>query len=188
MSLSAVLNNSPALTAAQIYTLARQAGFPSSTATTMTAVAMRESNGYPGAYNGTGLDNSYGLWQINLKDPNVANLMAQNGITNGTQLLDPATNAQAAALLWGGNDANLNPAWYINRDGYRQAYEKYLPLAQEAANTVEGTGASDGQDIWAGGADSTFAADLSGFGNLGTMLILGAAVLLVLLLTKRRQY
>ncbi len=113
------------------------AGFPLEVATTMTAIALRESGGNPAATNinpATG-DRSYGLVQINMKDPNVAALISHHVLRGRaeTVLLDPATNAYAAFLLWGGKNSNLNVAWYINHPGaYQQRYEAHLPAAQAA--------------------------------------------------------
>jgi hypothetical protein len=123
------------LTDDELYAAFR-AHFPGEVATTMTAIALRESGGDPTAYNGneTTGDHSYGLTQINLMDPNVSALMARNGITS-TELLTPDGNAKAAALLWGGKNSNLNLAWYINHAGtaYVYRYEGFLPRAQAAA-------------------------------------------------------
>jgi hypothetical protein len=126
------------MTAAEIYALARNAGFPGIQAVTMTAIALRESAGDPNAFNGNAAtgDRSYGLWQINLRDPNVASLMFSKVIPGLDEkaLLDPATNARAAYALWGGKNANLDLAWYITRPGpNRVKYESHLPAAQAAA-------------------------------------------------------
>ncbi len=128
------------LPAEQIFQYALDAGFPEDVATTMTAVAFRESGGCPTAYNGgspPGREDSYGLWQINVKgNPGILDAV---GISNKQDLFNPAINARAAAFLWGGNPTNLNTAWYLNRPGYQEAYLKYLPKAQEAAQNVLGT-------------------------------------------------
>ena len=132
----------PVLSADQIYSLARQAGFPSDVAITMTAVAFRESAGCPTAHNPgvNGSEDSYGLWQINVKaNPGI---LAQLGLSSPSQLYNPATNAAAAALLWGGNNANLNIAWAINQPGYDTAYQQFLPMAMQAAQDVDGSGAA----------------------------------------------
>jgi hypothetical protein len=128
------------LTPPAIYQFARQAGFPPVVAVTMTAIALRESAGNPDAYNGnieTG-DNSFGLWQINLKDPSVRSLINAKLLApanaSPSALFDPLTNARAAFLLWGGNNKNLSIAWYIDRGGdYQMRYESHLPAAQAAA-------------------------------------------------------
>lgn len=124
------------MTAAQIYALARAAGFPPVIAVTMTAIALRESGGDPNAFNGdakTG-DRSYGLWQINMFQGLAAERLKLFGLAHAEQLLDPATNAHAAFVLWGGNNKNLSTAWYIDHPGlYQQRYESHLPAAQAAA-------------------------------------------------------
>lgn len=129
------------LTLEQIYRLARQAGFPPDVATTMTAVAMRESRGCPDAYNPgvpVGKEDSYGLWQINIKgNPGILKAL---GLTSPQQLFDPATNAAAAARLWNGDNRNLDIAWYVNRPGYKEDYERFMPAAQLAASNVDGGG------------------------------------------------
>jgi hypothetical protein len=60
---------------------------------TMYQIALAESGGNPAAYNGVGLDNSHGLWQINVHpqaNPDLA----------GLDLTDPDTNAQAARTIY----------------------------------------------------------------------------------------
>ena len=135
----------------EVYETACHAGFPAKVAITMTALAYRESDGIPTVHNtnsATG-DDSYGLWQINLKDPNVARLMQANGLTP-EMLLTPDGNAKAAHLLWGGDNKNLSIGWYIDRPQrfdstgkpipftpmeieYQTRYEAHLPAAQRAA-------------------------------------------------------
>lgn len=127
----------PVMTADQILQVALNAGFPSDTAVKMVALALRESAGCPSAHNPGPGEDSYGLWQINVQgNPTI---LSQLGLTDPTALYDPATNAAAAYLIWGGNDNNLDVAWYINRPGYQQAYLAYLPAAQQAAQDVLGT-------------------------------------------------
>jgi hypothetical protein len=122
------------LTAGQIYQTALGAGFPADVATQMTAIALRESAGQPTAVNLGPGEKSYGLWQINIQGN--PSLMARLGLSDPSDLLDPATNARAAYLLWGGNPANLDANWYINRPGYAEAYERYLPVAEAASGAA----------------------------------------------------
>lgn len=129
----------PPLTVAQIYAIARAAGFPPVVAVTMAAIAMCESSGIPTAHNGslsTG-DNSFGLWQINLHSPaNYTMLVAKfPAIAQDPRwLLDPKNNALAAAALWAGNNKNLSVAWYAELVGAsRERYESHLAAAQTAA-------------------------------------------------------
>lgn len=132
------------LTAAQIYALARAAGFPPVVAVSMTAIALRESGGNAAAYNGnlTTRDQSYGLWQINMHDAGVAALIRKKVLVidvtapgdEDNQLFIPAVNARAAFVLWDGHNKNLSTCWYINRPGmYQDRYESHLPAAQAAA-------------------------------------------------------
>ncbi len=126
----------PPLSPTAIYQLAREAGFPGVVAVTMTAIAQRESGGCPAAFNQnakTG-DKSYGLWQINMAGPLSAARLKLFGIAREEELLDPAVNARAAFILWGGNNKNLGTAWYINHGGdYQARYEAHLPAAQACA-------------------------------------------------------
>jgi hypothetical protein len=154
------------LTPDQIYATAIGAGFPPSVATQMTAIALRESGGRPDAtFTGSAAnpnsESSWGLWQINIQGN--PTLMAQLGITDPSQLLDPATNARAAYALYGGNPNNLNVAWYINRPGvYQSGYEANLPAAEQAAADY----ASGGDTAGSGplGLDlSSLGLDLSNF-------------------------
>lgn len=128
------------LTPTQIYQEARGAGFPPSVAVQMTAIALRESQGWTGSvFTGATGSSEYstGLWQINTQDPNNRSFLERNGITVD-MLTDPSVNAKAAYLLWGGNPRNLDTAWYITRPGYREGYEAQLPVAEAAAQQIEG--------------------------------------------------
>lgn len=124
------------LTPAEIYAVARTAGFPPVVAVTMTAIALRESAGNPEAFNGnpeTG-DRSYGLWQINMFGPLAEPRMKLFGLAREEQLFNPEINAHAARVLWAGRNKNLSTAWYIDHGGdYQERYEKHLPAAQAAA-------------------------------------------------------
>lgn len=142
------------LNVAQVYAAARAGGFPPDTARKMVAIAKRESSFNPGVVGTINAEKevSYGLWQINWKDAGIQALLKRNGITDPAQLYDPATNARAAALLWAGNDANLNTAWYINRTGNQYGYaEKYqanlaaLPPADDLEMLFSGGGKLGGQ-------------------------------------------
>jgi len=120
----------PVLGPGDLYNLAVSVGFDPDTATTMAAVALRESSGCPTAHNPGPGEDSYGLWQINvLGNPGILSAL---GLTDPTQLYDPSTNALAAFTIYAGNPANLNTAWYINKPGYQEAYQQYLPSVQAA--------------------------------------------------------
>lgn len=120
------------LTITEILRIMLKAGFPSYVAVTMTAIALRESGGNQYAFNGdiATNDRSYGLLQINMRV--LGSYMAAFGITKERELFNPAVNARAGHVLWNGNNDNLNVAWYIDRPGYKDAYEVHLPDVQEA--------------------------------------------------------
>jgi hypothetical protein len=133
------------LTPLQIFETFRRAGIPVATSIALTAIALRESAGNPDVVNdnaATG-DQSYGLLQINMRDSAVASLVKailQPPLSGNISLLIPAVNAAAGKLLWGGNNADLNVAWYIDRGpakpgayDYKGEYEKHLPAAVAAA-------------------------------------------------------
>lgn len=144
------------LTDTAIYEYARQAGFPSDVAQQMVAIALRESAGNTTAHNTTPPDDSYGLWQINMYGALGATRLALFGLSDPSQLFDPAVNARAAFQLYGGNPANLNVAWAINKTGapyyYAEKYQAFLPRAAAAA-----AGSPLGSDVIlaSGGGGST---------------------------------
>lgn len=121
------------LTDLQLYEYMCRAGFPGKIAVTMTAVSLRESRGIPTAHNTTPPDDSYGLLQINMFGQLRALRLKLFGISDPARLLEPAMNATAGRILWNGNNHNLNVAWAINLEGYRQEYESFLPRAMAAA-------------------------------------------------------
>lgn len=178
------------LTLEQTYAVARNAGFPPETARKMVAIAQRESGLNP-AVRGTinaAKETSYGLWQINWKDAGIRALLIRNGITEPEMLYDPATNARAAALLWGGNDSNLNIAWYTDRVGlsYQQG-EKYranlaaLPPADSFERAYTGAAAS-GDTVAEGGEPvplDEFLTEIVGTDGNNNALLIAAGVLIL---------
>lgn len=158
----------PVLSPGDLYNLAVSVGFDPNTATTMAAVAMRESGGCPTAHNPGPGEDSYGLWQINVQgNPGILSAL---GLSDPTDLYDPTTNAQAAFTVYAGNPANLNTAWYINRPGYQQAYQQYIPLVQAAI-----TDQSTGQTV--SGDTLPVSASVLSPSNPGTLMVLGIATL-----------
>lgn len=172
---------SPVLTPAQIYQYAIQAGFPDDppgqgVATQMVAIALRESAGCPTATNLVPPDNSWGLWQINVNPGANQGVLAALGLSDPSQLLDPATNAAAAFMIWGGNPNNLQVAWSINSPGYAQAYQNNLPAAQAAALSVAG---SSGDTTTAATDDSGDSSSLAAsLGLSDQQLAIGVGLLL----------
>lgn len=165
------------LSAGDLYQLALSAGFPPDTAVKMAAIALRESGGNPAAFNGVPPDESYGLWQINMLGSLGDRRLKLFGLTSKAQLFDPATNARAAYLTWGGNDRNLDVAWSIVSNPTQKAlYEQYLPVAMAAAGVNPTTFDASNQIQFADvpAAADSYLANLQAFDPVtigGTMLV-----------------
>lgn len=139
------------LTPTQLRSLFLSVGFPSTVATQMTAVALKESGGNPAAYNGVGRDNSYGLTQINMYGNLGPARLQQCGLTSASQLLDPTTNATCAFRIWNGSAANLDQAWGIDTWD-AAAYQRTLPAAEAVAGLDTNEGGSG--ELMTGGSSS----------------------------------
>ncbi|MYR11936.1 transglycosylase SLT domain-containing protein [Streptomyces sp. SID724] len=107
------------LTQAQVAMYAQSAGMPNPVL--MSAIAMAESGGNTHAHNPLGLDNSYGLWQINMLGDMGPARRREFGITSNSQLFDPAVNARAAAKIL--SQQGL-AAWSVYTNG---SYKRYMP-------------------------------------------------------------
>lgn len=115
----------------QIATLLRQQGLPEDKIPTMTAIAMAESGGRAKAFNPTGLDKSYGLFQVNMYGGLGPARMKQFGLQKEEQLFDPETNVKAAKQILGSQGLG---AWSVYKSG---KYKEFLPQAQQAAQAVQ---------------------------------------------------
>jgi hypothetical protein len=104
------------------------------------AIAMAESGGNSKAHNPSGPDDSYGLWQINMKGTLGPARRQQFGLANNEQLFDPRTNAKAMAKIslggrsWG--------AWSVYSSG---KYKTYLPDARKAVQNPESWATGQGE-------------------------------------------
>ena len=114
--------------------LAKAAGFSDRDAQIMAAIAMAESGGRSGAFNGNAAtgDKSYGLWQVNMLGAMGPERRRQFGISNNAQLFDPATNANAARQVYQSQGFG---AWSVYRSG---AYRQFLPGAMAAGGAPGG--------------------------------------------------
>jgi hypothetical protein len=104
------------------------------------AIAMGESGGNINAHNSSGPDDSYGLWQINMKGTLGPTRRAQFGLANNEQLFDPRTNAKAMAKISLGG--RYWSAWSIYTSG---KYKAYLPQAREAVKNPEAWATGQGE-------------------------------------------
>jgi hypothetical protein len=115
------------LTKAELKDLLKAVGFEGKALKTAWAVAMKESNGRPVAYNGnrdTG-DNSYGVFQINMIG-NLGDVRREKfDLTNNKDLFDPVTNAEIAFHMTnGGEDWSSWKIYPGQTNGAR--YESFL--------------------------------------------------------------
>lgn len=117
------------------------------------AIAEAESGGNPKAYNGKGADDSYGLWQINMKAHSVGEL----GISSKDALYDPVTNARAMVKI-SGSGGNWKP-WST----YPLRAAAYLPPATAATAAFLANPDTAAQYVVAG---SEQVADATGVGAL----------------------
>lgn len=123
------------LSQAQVEMYAQSAGMPNPKL--MAAIAMAESSGNPRAHNPLGLDNSYGLWQINMLGDMGPARRKQFGISRNEELFDPAVNARAAAKILSGQGL---AAWSTYTNG---AYKRYMGAGSGGAG-----GADQAFDPW----------------------------------------
>ena len=130
---------------ADLMHILKQAGFRGRALQTAYAVAMAESGGRAGAFNGnakTG-DKSYGLFQINMLGDMGPARLKQYGLSSNDDLLDPLTNAKVAFRMSGGGK-NWQP-WSTYKSG---AYTKYLGEsgAQVATTKTDQTAQGSAED------------------------------------------
>ncbi len=124
------------------------------------AIAVAESGGNVRAYNGNGRDNSYGLWQINMKPSEVGDRKSYLGITSNEQLYDPITNAKAMVKISNSGE-NWKP-WTTYR-GLK--YYASLPAAQAATAVIIADPSKAGKYVAEGAEKATGAvADATGIG------------------------
>ncbi len=161
------------MNAQQITDVAAGAGFSGSALPVAVAIALAESGGNPGAHNPIGADDSYGLWQINMRGTLGPARRAAFGLTSNDQLYDPATNARAAFAISGGG-SNFNP-WTTFTSG---AYRRYLAAAPTPSPLPAPGGSGGPAD---GTGDEPQAGDTGG--GLSPLLVAGLAVLAVFILS-----
>lgn len=154
--------NRTQLSWADVYRVARQAGFSPAAAVIATAITMPESGRYPGIqqsgqpYSTTG----WGLWQIT-----PGNSVPSVGVDNA--LLDPLTNARAAYAKYVGAGNSFRP-WTTYVDG---AYRAYLSDAQAAAGVVGNDVATTTDAAAAAAAGANAAAQAATGGTVPTSVL-----------------
>jgi hypothetical protein len=117
------------------------------------AIALAESAGNPKVHNTKGRDDSYGLWQINMK----AHTTSELGISSADQLYDPVTNARAMVKI-SGSGSNWRP-WST----YPLRAAAFLPAATAATGVFLANPTTAAQYAVAG---ATQVSDATGVGGL----------------------
>ena len=132
----------------QIARHAYEAGFRGDDLATAVAVAMAESSGNTRSHNGTGLDDSYGLWQVNMHGDLGPARREQFDLDSDKDLYDPGKNAEAAFDIYRGRGKSFED-WSTFNDG---SYEKHMDEARKAARDVaKNPGRDPGEDRGSGG-------------------------------------
>lgn len=122
----------PRLNYQQVAQLAWDAGWRGKNAQTAVAIARGESGFDTMNTNFKGLDHSYGLWQINMRNEMGPQRRQQFGLSSNEQLFDPATNARVAYGLW--KDRGGFTDWTVYND---RTYTLYLNGAVFAVKQIE---------------------------------------------------
>jgi hypothetical protein len=92
------------------------------------AIAWAESHGETTAHNPKWPDDSWGLWQINMRGDMGVNRRRQWGLQGNAQLMDPTINAKAAHDVWAGAGRSFSPwSTFTNK-----AYIAHVPAARNA--------------------------------------------------------
>jgi hypothetical protein len=133
------------MTAAEIGTIAANAGFTGDDLVTAVAVAMAESSGNPNDLGDIGIgQGSFGLWQISSRwHPEYG--------PDFTQLYDPQTNANAAFAIYSAAGNSFSP-WSTFKSG---AYKANLQVAlaqlsqfvSESVQAVSDTASQAASDV-----------------------------------------
>lgn len=138
----------------ELQALARSAGFTGNDVNIAAAVALAESGGDSRSYNPVGLDDSYGLWQINMKGDLGPDRRKKFGISKNSDLFDPGTNAKAAKRI---KDDSGWKAWttYTSR--------KYVKFLNGASATPESGDTPVSESVDDGSLVGGIKASINGF-------------------------
>jgi hypothetical protein len=95
------------------------------------AIAKKESNGRPLAFNGNSLtgDNSYGIFQINMINTLGDDRREKFDLDHNADLFNPVRNAQIAFHM--SNGGEVWRAWHIGKDAYTSTSGKHYAKFKE---------------------------------------------------------
>ena len=121
--------NKTSLTDIELVWLLEAVGFEGQDLKEAWAIAKKESNGRPLAFNGNTLtgDNSYGIFQINMIESLGDDRREKFDLDHNADLFNPVVNAQIAFHMSSGGE--VWRAWHIGKDPYTSTsgshYAKY---------------------------------------------------------------
>ena len=123
--------NKTSLTDIELVWLLEAVGFEGQDLKEAWAIAKKESNGRPLAFNGSKLtgDNSYGIFQINMIDTLGEDRRTKFDLEHNADLFNPVKNAQIAMHMSnGGSDWT---SWHIGKDAYTSTSGKHYAKFKE---------------------------------------------------------
>jgi hypothetical protein len=123
--------NKTSLTDKELVWLLEAVGFEGQDLKEAWAIAKKESNGRPLAFNGNTLtgDNSYGIFQINMINSLGEDRREKFDLDHNADLFNPVKNAQIAMHMSnGGSDWT---SWHIGKDAYTSTSGKHYAKFKE---------------------------------------------------------
>ena len=123
--------NKTSLTDKELVELLQVVGFTGQDLKEAWAIAKKESNGRPLAFNGNKLtgDNSYGIFQINMINTLGEDRREKFDLDHNADLFNPVVNAQIAMHMSnGGSDWS---SWHIGKDAYTSTSGKHFAKFKE---------------------------------------------------------
>jgi hypothetical protein len=123
--------NKTNLTDIELVWLLEAVGFEGQDLKEAWAIAKKESNGRPLAFNGNSLtgDNSYGIFQINMINTLGEDRRTKFDLEHNAELFNPVTNAQIAMHMSGGGRDWTS--WHIGKDAYTSTSGKHYAKYKE---------------------------------------------------------
>jgi hypothetical protein len=123
--------NKTNLTDIELVWLLEAVGFEGQDLKEAWAIAKKESNGRPLAFNGNSLtgDNSYGIFQINMINTLGDDRREKFDLDHNADLFNPVVNAQIAFHM--SNGGEVWKAWHIGKDAYTSTSGKHYAKFKE---------------------------------------------------------
>jgi hypothetical protein len=123
--------NKTSLTDKELVELLQVVGFTGQELKEAWAIAKKESNGRPLAFNGNKLtgDNSYGIFQINMINTLGEDRREKFDLDHNADLFNPVTNVEIAFHMSNGGE-NWS-SWHIGKDAYTSTSGKHFAKFKE---------------------------------------------------------